>query len=96
MSKFAIKQIKPTVSRVFLDETQFKTFNDWSNLGYLITAGSKATWFKDVPKFHTSQVVRKHTPTIARHSVFENYEPNDTDGCGVNDPFGDDSWWLDY
>lgn len=35
---------------------EWKTFDEWKALGFMVMHGEKATWFDDVPKFSGYQV----------------------------------------
>lgn len=50
----------------------YKTFDEWSKLGYKIIKGSKATWFDDKPKFSRSQVQK--SPWDFRLAEYDDYE----------------------
>jgi hypothetical protein len=77
----------------------YKTFREWSNEGYSINKGSKATWVNNIPKFSRSQVTKRFSNS-RRYSIWENYDPRDGDadfengysdeemGFDIND-FGD-------
>ena len=38
--------------------SELKSFKKWSELGYKIIRGSKATWINDTPMFSENQVVK--------------------------------------
>ena len=61
----------------------WKTFDDWSEAGYTINKGSKATWFAGVPKFSEKQVHRYCGWMYAEY---------DNDAFDVHWDYGFDPW----
>jgi hypothetical protein len=56
--------------------SNFKTFAEWSKLGYKITKGSRATWVDDVAMFAEQQVSRSVKPVYGNH--FKDCAPKGT------------------
>lgn len=77
----------------------YKTFHQWSALGYKVKKGSKATWITDVPMFSKEQV--EYSPRrrsysnigLGDHKGFDNphydYRYGDVD---YDDPINFDRW----
>ena len=67
----------------------WKTFQQWSDAGYQIKKGSKATWFDGVAKFSHDQVVR-HEPHLKRKWSNADGPWDDMDDWGGGpDDYGD-------
>lgn len=47
--------------------SNFKTFDEWSKLGYKINKGSKATWVDNVAMFAEQQVTKSVKPNYGNH-----------------------------
>jgi hypothetical protein len=62
---------------------QWQTFNEWSQFGYKIIKGSKATWVDGIPMFSKKQVTKKEP------STFRGYWSGADDGYDYDDPWED-------
>lgn len=68
-----------------------KTFNEWSNLGYKIIKGSKATWVDGIAKFSEKQVQKHKTTSHQRHTVgdmYSDFDSGDLIGYGFGEDWG--------
>jgi hypothetical protein len=52
--------------------TEYKTFNEWSDFGYRIKKGEKASRIEGVTKFHREQVREQGAKTISHQEYFPN------------------------
>lgn len=51
----------------------YRTFNDWSLLGFLIKKGSKATWIENIPMFSEKQVTKKMDSSYPEYKEKESF-----------------------
>lgn len=68
-----------------------KTFQEWSEAGYKILKGSKATWVENVAMFSQEQVTKSTRPTRAiSGNTWIGCAPKGTGGNSISSEYGSD------
>lgn len=69
----------------------YKSFNDWSSLGYKINKGAKAHWIDNKPMFSNLQVTKTVKPTKHYYNHWEYNVPK-----GNWDHWGHEASYEDF
>ena len=69
------------ITRKGIKKPKFFTFKEWSEAGFTINKGSKATWINGVPKFSDMQVSKRFKKTA---DIYEDFVSDDFDTWGMD------------